>query len=139
MRDFYKNETSDFELVQGDSKYLRFKFRDLDSGNKKNILSYSSKFNIRNPVTDDILTDLEKTHNDVAPKGGGIYYLGDSNVVSGINITENNQIVIFLTAVDTSVLQPGAYPFDIEFTSGTFKQTVVKGNLIISREVTPSV
>ena len=84
---------------------------------------------------------LQKTHNDIAPAGDGIYYNGDVNTVPGIGITQDNQIVIVLTLKETSALEPDIYPFDIQFgINQAYKSGwTIKGHLIVESEVTKSV
>ena len=94
--DFYKRETNDFEVTKGDTAKLPFEFVNEDTGDDENITGYASKFNIRDPITNDIITALEKTHNDISPSGDGIYYYGDTYMPSGLRLTANNQLVVVL-------------------------------------------
>lgn len=84
---------------------------------------------------------LQKTHNDVAPAGDGIYYNNDINTIAGIGITRDNQIVVVLTYKETSALEPDIYPFDIQFKiNQAYKSSwTIKGHLIVESEVTKSV
>lgn len=84
---------------------------------------------------------LQKSHNDVTPSGNGIYYNNDVFTIPGLNITQDNQLVIVLTYKETESLQPDIYPFDIEFTINQMYKAkwTIKGNLIVDEEHTKSV
>jgi len=142
--DFYETQTFDFKVVKGDTVNLKFEFYDKD-GNPINdiaINNWQCKFTLRDPITDEPLLALQKTHDDTVVGGGGIYYNDDTQAPVGLNITQDNQIVVVLSYQETAQLEEGIYPYDIEFfidQAYTSKFTAVKGNLIVTREHTPSV
>jgi len=133
---FYVSLTNDYYGVQGDTIFIPMEFKNED-GDIIDITPWDSKFNVRNPITDENETSLSKTHNDSISGGDGIYYNGDTNIPSGISIS-TNQIVVKIDYDESSELEPDVYPFDVEFTALGRKFTV-KGRLIITSEVTASV
>jgi hypothetical protein len=139
MSDFYKAETFDYEITQGDTLYLKFQFKDIDTGEARQIVGFNAKFNIKDPINGNVLVSLQKTHNDVPPAGGGIYFYNDVNKPVNLGMTTVSQMVVVLSYADTESLAPGVYPFDIEFSINDVKFTSVKGNIIVTEEITPSV
>ena len=140
---FYETQTFDYTLTKGDTLNLKFEFKKKDTLDAINITGWDSKFTLTDPITKDPLLTLQKTHNDGIAGGDGIYYNGDTEAPAGLNIDTTNKLVVILTYEDTSTLETGVYPFDLEFTVGVspniVKYTAVKGNLIITEEDTPSV
>jgi len=137
--DVFSIESYDFYVTKGDTANLKFEFVD-KNGNPINITNWKCKFSLRNPITLEII--LTKEHDDTITGGAGIYYAGDTQAPVGLNLTSNNQLVVIINYEETAELEPQVYPFDLEFTvegQATVKYTAVKGNLIITKEVTPSV
>ena len=56
---------------------------------------------------------------------------------NGIVITPSTGIVtITMTAVQTAALEEGYYVYDVELTSGTYKDRLIQGQLTVAPEVT---
>jgi len=138
MDDFYERQTNDYEIIKGDTANLGFQFKDED-GEWQDITSMTSKFNVLNPYTDEVIDSIEKTHNDNVAGGGGIYYNGDTQIPVGL-VLEDYQCCVVLTYADTAnYLEEGVYPFDLEFSLNNRKLTKIRGNLIVKQEITESV
>lgn len=138
MDDFFERRTNDYEIIKGDTVNLGFQFKDED-GNNQDITGMNSKFNVKDPYSDEVIASLEKTHNDSVTGGGGIYYNGDTEVPSGM-VIETHQCVVVLSYTDTAnYLEEGVYPFDLEFYLSNRILTKIRGNLIVKEEITPSV
>jgi len=139
MPDIFETETYDYELTKGDTVYLKFQFINTEDGSERNITGMACKFNVRDPITRERIAVLEKIHEDTGPSGGGIYYLNDIFKPLELSMTTTNQLVVILNIADTAQLDKGVYQFEIEFTFGTTKFTAVKGNLVVTEEITASV
>ena len=135
--DIYTLETDDWKVVKGDTLNIYYSFKDSDGVNL-DITSYQTKFSVIDPLTEELIADFSKTHNEAISGGNGVYYYGDTQAPANLGLTASNQLAVVLSYFDTNV-DAGIYPFDIEFTDGNSKKTAVKGNLIITEEVTPSV
>lgn len=139
--DFYSIKSQDYSFVKGDTVNIAISLKDKNKI-PIDVTQMDATFTIRNPITDEIITALQKTHNDIAPDGDGIYFNGDTYQPVGLGLTADNQLVVVLNYTDTATLDPGVYPYDIELTiTGAYisKFTPVRGNLIIKKEQTPSV
>lgn len=140
--DLYTIQKKDFNITKGDTAYLPFEIVDPD-GNAVDITAEEINFSVRDKFTRQLVSDMSKTHGDGgADDNDGIYYDIDTNTPTRISsqITETNQFVIVLGYADTDV-DPGVYTFDVELVrdSGVTKYTIIRGNLIVVDEVTPSV
>jgi len=138
MEDFYSLQTFDFKRIRGDTINLKFNFRD-ENNNPIIILNWNVKFSMRDPISNQIILPKSRTVGPPAINNG-IYYKVDTNS-SIIGITQDNELAVILNYSETELLPEGVYPFDLEFEITdifTAKFTVVKGNLILSEEVTPS-
>ena len=142
MSDIFTTEVIDYYAVKGDSVYLKFQFNDTN-GDPIDISSWYSKFTLRDPITDEPLTALQKYHNDSIPGGGGIYYLGDTapGLPPGLDLATINQLIVYIPYAESATLENEIYPCDIEFTTASLvtKETPIRGNLIFNKEHTPSV
>ena len=140
--DIFTAEVVDYYVTKGDSVYLKFQFND-GNGNSIDISDWYSKFTLRDPITDEPLTALQKSHNDAIAGGGGIYYMGDSapGLPPGLDLTSVNQAIVYIPYAESATLDKEIYPFDLEFTTSSLvtKTTVIHGNLILKKEQTPSV
>ena len=140
--DFYEAQSFDYTVVKGDTVNLKFEFVDKDGNPINDIIHWKCKFTLRDPITDQPLLNLQKEHDDSVAGGAGIYYNGDTQAPVTIGTMQDNQIVVILSYTETASLKEGIYPYDIEFfieQAYPSKFTAVKGNLIITREHTPSV
>jgi len=151
MSDFYNNLNYDYKFVKGDTINMGFELFD-DNSVPIDILSNNLthiKFTVINPYSSKIV--IEKSHNDVLLGGKGVYIQGDTNApgysTNQLGLDTVNKIVVLLDYDDTNNLEVGVYPYDIEISDNTYhgssvlssaKLTKIKGNLIITREVTPS-
>lgn len=138
MSDIYSQETLDFEIVKGDTAKLGFQFFEDDSGNPKQINLCECTFTVLDPISNEPIASITKTHDPVSAGGNGIYYYSDTNKPSGLGMTGSNELVVMLTDEDTNLLQENAYPFDIEFLFNNERYTPVRGTLIVKREMTPN-
>lgn len=139
--DFYETQIQDYKVTQGDTLNLAFAFIDKNKNLIDDIVNqnWECKFTLEDPVTGDLITALVKTHNDVSPSGDGIYYNGDAYIVTGLGLTQNNQIVIILSNTETATLKEGIYKYYVKFEIDQAyhsEYTAVKGNLIVEKRET---
>jgi len=143
MNDYYEAETRDYTFTKGDTAILRFEFVEKGTGNPIDLRQWNSKCTLLDYITNQPITALQKYHDDSIDGGKGIYYFGDIQLPDGITIDTYGKIVIVFNDVDTNTLKAGIYPFDLEFSISTLEGNIfrftVKGNLIITREVTANV
>ena len=137
--DIYDRQTYDFRVVKGNTLPMKFNLKNAETGAAEDITNWGARFNIRDPLTNDVITALEKTHNDSAPSGDGIYYSGDIYKPTNLGLTLTNQMAVVLEYEDTDDLEEGVYPFDIKFTIGeSTMYAPIRGNIIVLKEVTPN-
>ena len=137
--EFFKTETQDFEVTQGDTLNLPFEFKDKDKNPIDDIVNWDHRLSIEDPITGEIITALIKTHSDVTPSGDGVYLNGDTFTITGLDIDADNKAVAVLTYLETSDLEPGIYPFYwkvIIDEAYRAEFTAIKGNLIILKRDT---
>jgi hypothetical protein len=137
--DLFEVQTQDYKVVQGDTLNLAWNFKDKQGDPILDIVNWDSRFSIEDFISHDIITGLVKTHNDAPPVGGGVYYNGDVNIVPGLGITADNQVVVVLTAADTDTLLPGTYKIYFKFIiSQAYNAdfTAVVGNLKVLKRDT---
>ncbi len=139
--DLFDTQTQDFEAVQGDTINLPFEFTDKQGNPINDIVgqNWEALFTLEDPETHQLITALVKTHADTPPSGDGIYYNGDVNIVPGLGITANNQVVIVLTAAESATLAAAVHKFYFRFIidqAYSAKYTAVRGNLKIKKRDT---
>ena len=140
-QDLFEVQTQNWEVIQGDTINIPWRFYDQNGVAINDIVgqSWESRFSLEDPITHDIIAALVKTHNDVPPIGGGIYYNGDVNIIPGLIINANNEVIVALSAAETATLIPAVYPYWFKFFidqaySAAF--TPVRGNLIVLKRNT---
>ncbi len=137
--DLFEIQTQDYEVVQGDTLNIAWNFKDKNGVAIVDLINWDSKCSLEDPITHQIITALVKTHNDIPPSGGGVYYNGDVNIVPGLGITADNQVVVVFTAADTDTLIPGVYKLYFKFTISQAYDaefTAVVGNLKVKKRDT---
>jgi hypothetical protein len=141
MNDLFETIIQDFEFVQGDTVNIPFEFFDKNKNPINDIVNqdWECLFSIVDPITDQIITSLQKTHNDVAPAGDGVYYNNDVNTIPGLGIVNNNQVVIVLSAAESATLIAAVHKYYFRFIINqayASKYTAARGNLKIKKRDT---
>lgn len=133
----YDTENYDYEIVKGDTQVLEFEVKDSD-GVAIDVTNWESEFNVQDPNLESNYSSIRKTHDDSVSGGDGIYYNGDAELPATIAISASNVVKVILTATDTGALEPGVYPYSLEFTKddGVTVFTLVRAYLIITKEIT---
>ena len=141
MWEFYEIIKQDFEVVQGDTLNMKFSFKDKNKVDLNNIAAqnWQCTLNIEDPISGDLIAALAKSHNDITPAGDGIYYNNDVYSISGLGITQDNQIAAVVPSDEIETLLPLVYPYYIKFLINQAYQsafTAVRGNIIVLKRNT---
>lgn len=138
----YEDENPDYTVTKGDTLNIPLQFVDSD-GDNVDITAFQIKFSVKNSLTNSIETSFSKSHDfGGADLNDGIYYSIDTNTPAQLVpfLTQTNQVIIVLSYTDTSSVDPGVYPYDVEIErNDSPTKFTIKGNLIITEEVTASV
>ena len=107
-----------FEFTRGDTFVFNFQLVDADG----NVI-------VLTPTTSEVIFTVKP---DYAPENVVLqkkYSTGEIQFA-------DNYVVVEIMPTDTNDLLYGTYVYDVEFTSGDYVKTVLKGNIVLTKEVT---
>ena len=132
MDDFYDKQTYDYYISAGDAYNIGLQLLDPD-GAAEAVAGHGMTFKVFDPVANDYISALEKSHDDAV--GDGIYFQGDTYAWSELNLDATNKLVVHLKSADTETLGKGIYPFiiviDKDINSINEKLTILRGNIVV--------
>jgi len=144
MSDLYSQEDFDYEIVKGNTAQLKFEFYD-ENGDTINVTGYECKWTLYDKYNRSIVemlsgvTTHSKEHDDNESPGKGVYFYGDTYLTTNnLDIDANNQVIVLLSAANTSALEARVYRYELQFAynSDSAVDSPIFGRLIVKESYT---